>query len=144
MLSRELKSGFLFLFLSLLVFYECRRIGIGVPSKPGSGFLAFCAGIVLLGLALSSIHRGWKVRENKITHGPKVILAFAIVIAYSLLLEFLGFVPATFLAVTGLLRLQMTRPWWSVVGAGAAITAVAYVVFGILLQVYFPIGFLGV
>jgi hypothetical protein len=142
--SRDLKSGFLFLIFSLLVFYESLRIGIGTLSKPGSGFLSFCAGMVLFGLSLRFIYRGWSVREARITHSRRVILALAVLIVYSLVLDVLGFIVATFLAVGALFGVQTSRPWWAILGFSALVTLLAYLVFGILLQVFFPPGFLGI
>jgi putative tricarboxylic transport membrane protein len=142
--SRDLKSGLLFLIISLIVLYESLRIGLGALSKPGSGFLTFCAGIVLMGLSFYMIHRGWSVREARITHSRKVILALGVLIVYSFVLDALGFIVATFLAVAALFGLQTSRPWWAILGISALVTLLAYLVFGILLQVFFPPGFLGI
>jgi hypothetical protein len=142
--SRDLRSGLLLLTLSFVVLYESLRIGLGTPAKPGSGFLTFCAAIVLTGIALFLIHRGWKVREARMTHSRKVILALAVLIVYSLILDTLGFIVATFLAIAALFGLQTSRPWWVVLAMSALVTLSAYVVFGVLLQVFFPRGILGI
>jgi hypothetical protein len=144
MRSRDLKSGLLLLAFSAVVLYESLRIGLGTPAKPGSGFLTFCAAVVLIGLSLFLIHRGWNVREAKMTHSRKVILALAVLIVYSLVLDSLGFIVATFLAVAALFGLQTSRPWWVVLALSALVTLSAYVVFGVLLQVFFPPGLLGI
>ena len=142
--SLDLKSGLLFLVLSLVVLYESLRIGLGALSKPGSGFVTFCAGIVLMGLSFFMIHRGWSAREARITHSRKVILALGVLIVYSLILDTLGFIVATFLAVTVLFGLQTPRPWWVLLAMSALVTLSAYFVFGVLLRVFFPPGFLGI
>jgi putative tricarboxylic transport membrane protein len=99
---------------------------------------------VLMGLSFFMIHRGWSVREARINHSRKVILALAVLIVYSLVLDVLGFIVATFLAVAALFGLQTSRPWWAILGISALVTLLAYLVFGILLQVFFPPGFLGI
>ena len=143
-MSRDLKSGCFFIVFSLLILYESLRLGPGSPNKPGAGFLAFCAAIVLFVLSLALVYRGWKIRESRMTHSQRVILTFGVLFAYSLLLGILGFVVATFLGLTALFRLQLSRPWWTVLGTSALVTLLAYLVFGMLLRVYFPVGFLGI
>ena len=143
-MSRDLKSGCFFIVVSLLVLYESLRLGPGSLTKPGSGFLIFCAGIVLFGLSVALVYRGWNIRESRMTHSQRVILTFAVLFAYSLVLGVLGFVVATFLGLTALFRLQLSRSWWTVLGTSALVTLLAYLVFGMLLHVYFPVGFLGI
>ena len=144
MMSRDLKSGFFFLVFSSLILYEALRIGPGKLTKPGPGFLGFCAAIALFALSLALVCRGWKIRETRMTHSQRVILTLAVLFAYSLVLGFLGFIVATFLAVTALFRLQLSRSWWTVLGTSAMVTFLAYLAFGVLLRVYFPVGFLGI
>jgi putative tricarboxylic transport membrane protein len=139
----ELKSGILFLAMSLLVFWESFRVGLGDLRKPGAGFLAFCAAVVLIVFSLVYIYKGWRLREPPKKHPRLVIIALGSLFAYSLALSPLGFVPATFLLVGGLFHIQQRRPWCVLLGMSALVTSVAYVVFGMLLHIYFPKGFLG-
>ena len=143
-IMRELKSGFFFFSLSLLVLWESLRVELGTLMEPGSGFLPFCVGLVLCALSLALIHRGWGIREFQKPHSRRVILALASLFVYSLLLEPLGFVVATFFLVGVLFHLGQPRRWWLLIGMSAVVTFLAYLVFGILLHVYFPRGFLGI
>jgi amino acid transporter len=90
------------------------------------------------------ILRGRGVRESPKTHSFRVILAVISLFVYSLALEALGFIVATFLLVGILFRLGESRRWWALIGMSALVTFLAYLVFGILLHVYFPRGFLGI
>jgi hypothetical protein len=36
------------------------------------------------------------------------------------------------------------RPWWYLVGMSALVAFLSYFIFGVLLHVYFPRGFLGI
>ncbi|MFB3887834.1 MAG: tripartite tricarboxylate transporter TctB family protein [Thermodesulfobacteriota bacterium] len=140
----ELRSGFFFLGLSIFVLWESLRLGLGTPKVPGAGFLSFCVGLVLSVLSVVLIVRGWGVRDPLESHSPRVILALACLFAYSLLLDQIGFIVATFFLVGILFRLGEPRRWWALLGMSALVTFLAYLVFGILLHVYFPRSFLGI
>jgi hypothetical protein len=56
----------------------------------------------------------------------------------------LGFIIATFFFVGALFQLGEPRRWWALLGMSALVTLLTYLVFGLLLNVYFPRGFLGI
>jgi putative tricarboxylic transport membrane protein len=141
---RDLKSGFFFLALSLLVIWESLRVELGTFREPGSGFLPFYVGLVLCALSVVLVYRGWGVRESQKPHSRRAIFALASLFVYSLVLETLGFVVATFFLVGVLFHLGQPRRWWLLIGMSALVTFLAYLVFGTLLHVYFPRGFLGI
>ena len=141
---RDLKSGFFFFGLSLLVIWESLRVELGTFKEPGSGMLSFFGGLALCGLSLALIYRGWGVREIQKPHARRVILALISLFGYSLFLDRLGFIVATFFLVGILLRLGQPRPWWMLLGISALSTFLAYLIFGVFLHVYFPRGLLGI
>jgi len=145
---RELKGGLFFLGLSIFVLWESLRLGLGTLREPGSGFISFCMGIILSALSVVLIlrgrGRGWGGRGSDESHTLRVVLALVSLFIYSLVLDGLGFVGATFFLVGILFRLGERRPWWVLVGMSAAVTFMWYVVFGVVLHVYFPRGLLGI
>jgi hypothetical protein len=143
-MSRELKSGLFFFGLSLLVLWESLRVELGTFVEPGSGFLTFGTGLALCALSIVLIFRGWKVREPDKPISRRVVLALVSLFAYSLVLSSLGFVVATFFLVGILFYLGEPRKWWLLIGMSALVSFLAYLVFGVLLHVYFPRGFLGI
>jgi putative tricarboxylic transport membrane protein len=143
-MRRELRSGIFFFLLSLLVMGESLRVELGTFMEPGSGFLPFGMGLVMCALSVVLIWRGWRVRESQIPHSRRVVLALASLFVYSLVLNILGFVVATFFLVAALFQLGQSRQWWLVIGMSALLTFMAYLIFGVFLHVYFPIGFLGI
>ena len=143
-MSREVRSGIFFFGLSLLILRESFHVELGTFVEPGSGFLTFGTGMALCALSIVLICRGWKVREPDKPFSRRVALALASLFVYSLVLSFLGFVVATFFLVGVLFYLGQPRKWWLLIGMSALVTLVAYVVFGVLLHVYFPRGFLGI
>ncbi len=143
---REIGIYFFFLGLSLFVIWSSLRLDIGTLQKTGPGAFPFCAGVIMAALSLMSILRvrDWRLRESK-KHFPRpVIMALASLFVYSLVLETLGFIVATFFLVGILFRLGEPRRWWVLFGMSALVTFLVYLVFDILLHVYFPRGFLGI
>jgi len=141
---RELKSGFFLFAFSLFVLWESLRVGLGTLNKPGSGFLPFCAGVILASLSLMLVYQGWGLRKSQKPLSLRVILALASLFVYSLVLETLGFMVATFLLVGIFFRLGERRRWWVLLGMSVSVALLTYLIFGVLLQVYFPRGFLGI
>jgi putative tricarboxylic transport membrane protein len=141
---RTIRSGIFFFGLSLFVIWESLRVGLGTAKVPGAGFISFCVGIILAFLSLLLIYQSWRLREPKKQLPIRVVLALAALYAYSLVLDTLGFVVATFFLVAILFHLGEARRWWVTIGMSALATLFAYVVFGRLLHVYFPQGILGI
>jgi putative tricarboxylic transport membrane protein len=141
---RELRGGIFFLALSVLIVWESFRVELGTLKEPGSGFLSLCAGLGVGALSLVLIYRGWRVREPGKPHSHRVTFALVSLFIYSLVLDSLGFVVATFFLVGILFRLGQPRPWWFLIGVSALVTFLSYLIFGVFLRVYFPRGFLGI
>lgn len=143
-MRHELRSGIFFFAMSLLMMGESLRVELGTFIEPGSGFLSFGIGLALCALSVVLICRGWGVREAQSPHSRRVALALASLFVYSLVLNVLGFVVATFFLVVVLFQLGQPRQWWLLIGMSALVTFLAYLVFGVFLHVYFPRGFLGI
>jgi hypothetical protein len=143
-MRNELRSGFFFFGLSLVLVWESLRVELGTFMEPGSGFLSFGVGLALCALSVVLIARGWSVRKAQKPHSRRVVLAITSLFIYSLVLNVLGFVVATFFLVGVLFHLGQPRQWWYLIGMSAVVTFVAYLVFGVFLHVYFPRGFLGI
>ena len=141
---RELRGGIFFFALSLLIVWESFRVELGTLKEPGSGFLSLCAGLGVGALSLVLIYRGWRLREPGKPHSHRVTFALVSLFIYSLVLDSLGFVVATFFLVGVLFRIGQTRPWWFLIGVSALVTFLSYLIFGVFLRVYFPRGFLGI
>lgn len=140
----ELRSGIFFFGLSLFVIGESLRLNLGTLKMPGSGFVSFCAGIALFSLSLALIYSGRGMRVPLKPHARRVIIALLSLFVYSLVLESLGFIIATFFLIGILFRLGESRRWWVIVGLSALVTLLAYGMFGVLLSVYLPLGLLGI
>lgn len=123
---------------------ESLHVELGTFMEPGSGFLPLGMGLVMCTLSVVLIWRGWRVRESQSPHSRRVVLALAALFVYSLVLNILGFLVATFFLAAVLFHLGQSRRWWLVIGMSVLVTFIAYLIFGVFLHVYFPIGFLGI
>ncbi|MCL2669767.1 MAG: tripartite tricarboxylate transporter TctB family protein [Syntrophaceae bacterium] len=139
---KTLRGGVFFLGLSIFTLWESLRAGLGTLREPGSGFISFCAGAVLAALSLAIVFQGWRRREPREGHARRTLLAMFALLAFSLLLDILGFFIATFLLVASLLQIGESRKWWLQAGISALVVFLVYVVFGVWLQLPFPEGLL--
>lgn len=141
---RDMVSGLFFLCFSLFVLWESLLLGLGTLQKPGSGFLSFYTGVVLLALSLILIRESWGIRKAGEISSRRVVFALVSIIVYSLVLESVGFIVSTFFLVGIFFHLGEPRRWWVLFGMSGLVTFLVYLLFGILLQVSLPKGFVGI
>jgi putative tricarboxylic transport membrane protein len=67
-----------------------------------------------------------------------------VMIAYAVLIPYLGYAPSTFLASAGLLRFIGGYRWLPCLLSGAGLAGAFHVIFGIWLQMPFPLGIFGI
>ena len=125
-------------------------IGLGKLSGPGPGFMPFWIGIIFVGLGIYKISTQIReIRVNSASAGKnvtvrasgigKIILVTAILFAYALLLEYLGYILATFIAMVLLLRFAGYTRWVPVIVYAILIAGLSYFLFHYL-GVLFPVG----
>lgn len=124
------------------------NLGIGTLGHPGGGFTALLFGGFMAVLALLSFAEAYVKERNNTAptmahNGGKYIivvqlLVLASIVGYVFLITRLGYIVSTFLfvsIVTGLISGRVLLA--PIVGAGVSL--VAYVVFGVLLNVRLPL-----
>ncbi len=104
---------FIWVLFGMVVCIMSGQLGIGKVSSPGAGFVPFLTGliVVVLGAALflhGQFFSSYKQESGRVTWREmlRVLLIASMLIAYSLLLPFLGFILATLLLLfltTGLI-----------------------------------------
>jgi hypothetical protein len=141
-------SIFLLLF-SLLVCREAYNLSLGPPGRPGAGLVPFLLGAILFGLSSIYFFKTLRVlrQEEEIylwrgLRWGKVVLVFALLFSYALLLERGGFLLCTFLFLMSLFQWVDKQKWYWVYGGSLAITLLCHAVFKIWLKIQLPVGFL--
>jgi putative tricarboxylic transport membrane protein len=138
--------------LSLLVMYGSYRLGLGILTNPGPGFLPFWCGVILCGLSALVFFQGrlTKRREggrllSQLWIGmdwPKPIYVIAALLAYGLTLNYLGFLVSSTLMLIFFFKVIEPETWLrAIVGAVLAVVS-SYALFGVWLQVQLPRGFM--
>lgn len=126
-------------------------LGLGSMSEPGTGFIPFVVGLVIIVLSAillleSSIevkkNPGRKVSRWSDTHWRRVIYIVILLLAYALLLPKLGYLIATFLVLVFLLKSGEPIKWPAAIIVAILTSTISYLVFGIWLSVSFPKGIL--
>jgi putative tricarboxylic transport membrane protein len=120
----------------------------------GGGFFPFVAGIALISLsAIALVTSLLAKKEGRPASGPflperdsgkKLLSALLALLAYVLVLKYLGFVLTTFFFMVFLLRFIEPQRWAVVLGAATLTSGTAHIVFNIWLKVQLPRGFWGI
>ncbi len=132
------------LVLGLYFAFEGMRLGLGRFSSPGTGFMPFAIGIVLIGFCIASalpvLTPQARIEAGRLAASrfaaPAIIVAALIV--YALVLERIGFIASTVILVVFLARTVGGIALFKASLFGAAVAAFCHVVFSALLGVRLP------
>jgi putative tricarboxylic transport membrane protein len=144
---------FSFLWIALGIFQcvESVSLGLGNVMEPGTGFMAFVMGLVIIGLAVALFLESYfamkKNPPRKLSlwtdvYWRRVLLISAIMLVYAILLPKLGYLLDTFLVMVFLLKSGEPIRWPTAIVVGAITAGFSYVLFGVWLSVSFPPGIL--
>jgi putative tricarboxylic transport membrane protein len=126
------------------------RYGFGDFLSPGAGFITFFAGAILSFLAMVLFIASVRSREPRKGLGSlwegrevgKVLYVTLLLLVYSLTLTFLGFLITTFFLLLFLFRIRGAYRLRKIIIMSLLISAGAYLVFQVWLQVQLPKGIL--
>jgi hypothetical protein len=143
-------SSLFWLLVSILVFAESLRIGIGTVQNPGMGFMTFGAsgilGILSLVLFLQASVRKVDLRHKPLFAGTlwrRIFFVLLVLTVYARVMPVLGYLISTFVLMTLLFGiLEKKRPWFVSLYALAA-TLFTYLAFSKWLNCQFPQGLFG-
>ena len=124
--------------------YESSKLPFGTVHSPGQGFFPWWTSVAIVLLALVLLFQALTSRASAAQAGPgriaKVALLLVVLVAYTFLLDLLGYLLCTFLLVLFMLRAIDPQRWTVALGM-AAVTAVgSYVLFAVWLSVPLPRG----
>lgn len=152
MLKADRLSSLCWLALGLVSMYGATRLGLGNMHEPGSGFLAFLAGIFISVLALIVFFqsflkgRGLQVRIGALWEGAnfrRPLVIGIIVLAYILILERLGFLITSFLMLTVLMKWVEKLSWRNALLIPGLTIGVSFLLFNLFLKATLPRGIFG-
>jgi putative tricarboxylic transport membrane protein len=136
------------LIVAAIVIWQSAIIPMGRINKPGPGFLPFWVGIIL---ALLSAVLWVEASLRKPSAGtarflsgegkwPYVVFAGVSLLAYTGLMEILGFRISTFLLLICLFWFVGKQKWWVVLTGASLVTVFTYLIFRVALKVQLPAG----
>ncbi len=149
MKSQDLFSSLFWMALGAGVCYGGYDLELGTLRDPGSGFLFFWLGIIVMGLSLivfvQAVGKSEAVGIGGLFAGVqwgKIVLVLIALSLYAYLFETLGFIPATILLLIFLFK-AIEPQRWSIAVLGAVVSSLAaYVVFQVWLGSQLPKGLL--
>jgi putative tricarboxylic transport membrane protein len=134
--------------LGIMVCYGASRLGLGSVTEPGSGFIFFWSGLILVILALmdlgKSLHDAEElVPETRAMNWIKITLVILSLILYAFFLERLGFVVTTFILLSFLLGGIERTGWVRSLGIATSATLGSFAIFELWLKIRLPKGIFG-
>jgi putative tricarboxylic transport membrane protein len=141
-------SALFWVALGILVCYGAIRLGLGSVMEPGSGFIFFWSGLILVILSLmvlaESLHSTEEiVQETGEMNWVKIALVLMSLVLYAFFLERLGFVVTTFVLLTFLLGLIAGTNWVRSFGLAGAAALGSFAIFELWLKIRLPKGIFG-
>jgi putative tricarboxylic transport membrane protein len=147
----DVASALVWLAVGAGVLWSGLTLELGSVSDPGSGFLLFWIGVIMVGLAaailVSALRRPGEASAPPLFAGlawGKALVVVATLWAYALALPWLGFLLTTAAALVVLFKAVEPQRWWIAVTGATASALAAYLVFKVWLGAQLPAGVLGV
>jgi putative tricarboxylic transport membrane protein len=137
--------------VAILATLEARKLNLGEFGRPGPGFFPFYLALLFSIVSLALIFGSLRVaadmqasaQATNRVRAEKVVVTLAGLIVYAFLLEWLGFLLATFLLMLFLFKAVDPLRWHAAIAASLMTSLLSYVVFKKWLQVLLPTGSLG-
>ena len=125
-------------------------LGLGNPKTPGPGFFPLIVGFILLAFGIAAILVA--IRERKDAKdfnrwpafGKNIFIYSAVLLGYSFVFEYLGFILSSFLLLFYLFLFPGKRTLLFSLLFSLAVVTATYYTFGVLLQAQFPEGVFGI
>jgi putative tricarboxylic transport membrane protein len=135
--------------LGILVCYGATQLGVGSVTEPGSGFIFFWSGLILVILSLMALAESLRssVEIAEETGGAvnwvKIGLVLLSLLLYAFFLERLGFVVTTFVLLIFLLSWIEQTNWARSLGVASAAALGSFAIFELWLKIRLPRGIFG-
>ena len=151
MKKKDILSSLFWLAAGFGVCYGGYDLELGTLRDPGSGFMFFWVGVIMVGLSLAVLVKAVRMKPDQKGVGllrgevrwGKILSVLAALVLYAYVFTHLGFILSTVLLLLFLFKAVEPQKWsWAVLGAVIS-TLTAYGVFQLWLGTQLPRGFLG-
>jgi putative tricarboxylic transport membrane protein len=147
---RQLIAAAVLLAFGLFAVAQARGLRFGTVAAPGPGFFPLCLAMALCLAAVGLIVQTWRAAlagapAPAPTAGPRrfaVAGTLGSLLVYALVLEWLGFLLATFALLVFFFRALQRQSWLVVVAGSLATSLLSYLVFKTWLGINLPGGLL--
>jgi putative tricarboxylic transport membrane protein len=142
-------SGLLLLTLGAAFTAGARQFPYVSPNGPGSGFLPFWLGLVMIVLALGLVVRATRATDPGPSWLPsrrplaRIVVVTAATAAFVALMGVVGMALGTVLFLVGVLRFLEGHGWPATLGVAVGTALANWLIFSFWLGVPFPVGVLG-
>ncbi len=119
---------------------------VGTFVKPGPGFFPFLASLTMGVFATLTLAKRWAAQRGpgktsrQAVSWPPLLITFALLVVYTLVLPLLGYGLTTFLFILALLKVVEKKGWPVSALAALGVTLVAHLVFAKILKSQLPPG----
>jgi putative tricarboxylic transport membrane protein len=143
---RELAAAAVLLAFGLFAITQARGLRFGAVAAPGPGFFPLCLATALCLVGIGLVVRAWRAAPAGAPASSLHPRRFAIagtlgsLLVYALVLEWLGFLLATFALLVFFFRVLQRQRWLVAVAGSLATSLVSYLVFKTWLGVNLPGG----
>lgn len=151
MRSDKLSSAVWLVFGAVVVYYS-KKMGLGILSNPGPGFLPFWAGVLLCGLSIFIFFQdkiaSQEEQQKSIgqlwagMNWSKSIILILGLSAYTLIFSYIGFLASTTALLLLLLKTIDPMGWIEAIGESLLASLISFAVFDLWLKIQLPRGFI--
>jgi putative tricarboxylic transport membrane protein len=151
--GRDIISSLFWLVIGIGVCCGAYELELGTLRDPGSGFMFFWAGIIMIGLSLSVLIRALKEKAvpgelKKVfwteIQWRKIVIILAALFLYAYVFTALGFILSTIVLLIFLFKAVEPQSWTKAILGAIISTLSAYGLFHLWLGSQLPRGLLGI
>jgi putative tricarboxylic transport membrane protein len=148
--NTEFWSGLAALGLSVFVVYKGVELKLGTINDPGSGYVVFYAGLLMVLFSLLILYGAIKdggptfLSHWRDVLWTKPLIVIALLLAFTLVFETVGFLVSTMVLLVALLRAIDPVPWPRAIPIAILVPLLFWYVLQKLLLIQLPSGVLGI
>jgi putative tricarboxylic transport membrane protein len=146
--KRDVLSGLFWLLVGGYVAYSGWDLELGSIGDPGSGFMFFWVGVIMMALSLAVVVTSVRVSGTEAAawagaRWSRVGFVLLMLVAYAWLLPWLGFLATTTLVMFALFKGVEPQRWDVAIGGAIGSSLLAYLIFKVWLGAQLPTGEFG-